>query len=106
MVAEFADDNARDKWKGNVTAALRLLADSGFGERSRGWGRADIEFSDKSPLSRVSVEASHETAWWLLSLYHPSHPIPSIGSGSSYAVSTRTGRAEAMEWVSQSEPRE
>jgi CRISPR type III-A-associated RAMP protein Csm4 len=98
MVAEFADDNAHDKWKGNVTAALRLLADSGFGgERSRGWGRADIEFSDKSPLARVSVESSHETAWWLLSMYHPSPTDPVDWKRGNYAIATRTGRAEGAD---------
>jgi CRISPR type III-A-associated RAMP protein Csm4 len=98
MVAEFADDNARDKWKGNVIAALRLLADSGFGgERSRGWGRADIEFSDKSPLARVSVESSHETAWWLLSLYHPAPTDPVDWKRGNYAIATRTGRAEGAD---------
>jgi CRISPR type III-A-associated RAMP protein Csm4 len=93
--AVFADDAAHDKWKGNVTAALRLLADSGFGgERSRGWGRADIEFSDKSPLAPVRVESSPDTAWWLLSLYHPSPTDPVDWKRGNYAITTRTGRAE------------
>src|SRR5580693_7495531 len=49
--AEFADDAAREKWSGPLKGAIRLLADSGFGgERSRGWGRAEVSFSDE-PLT-------------------------------------------------------
>ena len=41
FVAEFADDAAHEQWSDRVKAAIRLLADSGFGgERSRGWGRS------------------------------------------------------------------
>jgi CRISPR type III-A-associated RAMP protein Csm4 len=41
-VASFLDQAARDRWQSPVKAALRLLADSGFGgERSRGWGRSE-----------------------------------------------------------------
>src|SRR5579862_583694 len=77
MTVAFADEQAREKWKGGVTAALRLLADSGFGgERSRGWGRADIEFSDQDPLALVNGGWTFHTpystttggdAWWMLS---------------------------------------
>ena len=44
----FASREARDQWAGPVKAALRLLADTGFGgERSRGWGRSEApEFVD------------------------------------------------------------
>ncbi len=49
LAVAFAGDEARAKWKGPVTAALRLLADSGFGgERSRGWGRAELEISEQT----------------------------------------------------------
>ncbi len=105
MTAAFADEQAREKWKGSVTAALRLLADSGFGgERSRGWGRADIEFSDQDPLAPVktgwtfhtpySITTSGE-AWWLLSLYHPASGDPIDWKRGNYAVTTRSGRAES-----------
>jgi len=41
-VVSFLDPAARDLWRQPVSAAFRLLADSGFGgERSRGWGRAE-----------------------------------------------------------------
>ncbi len=47
-VVSFAGDAAREQWQERVKAALRLLADSGFGgERSRGWGRAEApEFQE------------------------------------------------------------
>ncbi len=41
-IVSFANDEARDRWLEPVKAALRLLADTGFGgERSRGWGRSE-----------------------------------------------------------------
>ena len=41
-VAAFADEERQARWSGPVRAALRVLADSGFGgERSRGWGRSE-----------------------------------------------------------------
>jgi CRISPR type III-A-associated RAMP protein Csm4 len=41
FVAAFAGEGAETRWAGPLRAAVRLLADSGFGgERSRGWGRA------------------------------------------------------------------
>jgi CRISPR/Cas system CSM-associated protein Csm4 (group 5 of RAMP superfamily) len=44
FVAEFASSDARSEWESRVTAAIRLLADSGFGgRRSIGWGHAEIE---------------------------------------------------------------
>src|SRR5262249_16643324 len=43
MVASFSGDAAREQWQERLHAALRLLADSGFGgKRSRGWGRAEM----------------------------------------------------------------
>jgi CRISPR type III-A-associated RAMP protein Csm4 len=99
MTAAFADEEARGKWKSSVTAALRLLADSGFGgERSRGWGRADIEFSDQN-LPAIAVpaaaDAGGETAWWMLSLYHPAADDPIDWKRGNYAVTTRSGRVES-----------
>jgi CRISPR/Cas system CSM-associated protein Csm4 (group 5 of RAMP superfamily) len=42
FIAEFSD-GARREWEPRLMAALRLLADSGFGgRRSVGWGHADI----------------------------------------------------------------
>jgi CRISPR type III-A-associated RAMP protein Csm4 len=94
--AAFADDDAREKWKGRVTAALRLLADSGFGgERSRGWGRADIEVSDHQDAPAPPIETGGETAWWMLSLYHPAPHDAIDWKRGNYAVTTRSGRAES-----------
>ncbi|HEY1755006.1 MAG TPA: type III-A CRISPR-associated RAMP protein Csm4 [Bryobacteraceae bacterium] len=99
MTAAFADDQAREKWKGSVTAALRLLADSGFGgERSRGWGRADVEFSDQhSPLVAAAADPAAETAWWMLSLYHPAPDDAIDWRRGNYSLTTRSGRAESGE---------
>src|SRR5271154_699597 len=106
MTAAFADEQARDKWKPRVAAALRLLADSGFGgERSRGWGRAEIEFSDQEALGGTpswtfytpysTTTGGAETAWWMLSLYHPAADDPIDWKRGNYAVTTRSGRAES-----------
>jgi len=96
MTLAFADDQAREKWKGGVTGALRLLADSGFGgERSRGWGRADIEISEDVPAFATPAETVGETAWWMLSLYHPSPDDAIDWKRGNYAVTTRSGRAES-----------
>jgi CRISPR type III-A-associated RAMP protein Csm4 len=95
LAAAFASDDAREKWKGPVTAALRLLADSGFGgERSRGWGRAEIEVGDQQrPLLEASKSAV-DGAFWMLSLYHPAADDAVDWSRGNYAVVTRTGRVE------------
>ena len=49
-VAAFSGDASREKWAEPVKAAFRWLADAGFGgERSRGWGRAEMpEFLEGS----------------------------------------------------------
>jgi CRISPR type III-A-associated RAMP protein Csm4 len=42
-VVRFADQAARDRWLDPIKTAFRLLSDSGFGgERSLGWGRAEM----------------------------------------------------------------
>jgi CRISPR type III-A-associated RAMP protein Csm4 len=81
-----------DRWKDPVTAAFRLLADSGFGgERSRGWGRAEVSFDDRDlPVS----PAEGPTAWWLLSLFHPSAQDSVDWNRGSYSLTTRSGRVE------------
>jgi CRISPR type III-A-associated RAMP protein Csm4 len=62
-VVSFADDAARDQWRGRVKAAFRWLADSGFGgERSRGWGRADAPEFVEGTLPEMILGAAKENA--------------------------------------------
>jgi CRISPR type III-A-associated RAMP protein Csm4 len=106
MAVAFRDDAARDQWSGPVSAAIRLLADSGIGgERSRGWGRTDapeISTGDLNELlglsgaePQVRAEPPGSAAWWLLSLYHPSASESIEWSRGNYAVTTRSGRVES-----------
>lgn len=106
MAVAFRDEAARDQWTGPVTAAIRLLADSGFGgERSRGWGRAEtpeIASGDLAELMGLVTEprelvrnGSGSGLWWLLSLYHPSSSESIEWSRGNYAVTTRSGRVES-----------
>ncbi len=62
-LVRFADQQARDRWLDPIKTALRLLADSGFGgERSLGWGRAEVpEFVEgRFPDMILGVERSHD----------------------------------------------
>jgi CRISPR type III-A-associated RAMP protein Csm4 len=95
MVA-FADNAARDQWKGPVTAAFRLLADSGFGgERSRGWGRAEVEISSHPSGLLTAHDAAAETGWWMLSLFHPATDDAIDWTRGNYSLTTRGGRVES-----------
>jgi len=96
MTAAFANDEAGGKWKKPVKAALRLLVDSGFGgERSRGWGRASIEFLDDDAALLPAPEASGEIAWWMLSLFHPAAADAVDWQRGNYSLTTRGGRVES-----------
>jgi CRISPR type III-A-associated RAMP protein Csm4 len=96
MTAAFAGGEASEKWKDPVKAALRLLVDSGLGgERSRGWGRASIDFSENEGLLKATTEASTETAWWMLSLFHPSAEDSVDWQRGNYSLTTRGGRVES-----------
>jgi CRISPR type III-A-associated RAMP protein Csm4 len=96
LAASFASEEAREQWKAPVLAALRLLADSGFGgERSRGWGRAEMAFSERESVLPVSGEASGEKAWWMLSLFHPATDDAVDWRRGDYAITTRGGRVES-----------
>lgn len=83
-------DTGDGSWEDRVKAALRLLADSGFGgERSQGWGRArDPEFSDASQLFSAD---GHPGAWWMLSLYSPHNEDAVDWSRGDYAATIRAG---------------
>lgn len=90
MMASFRDP---ERWKQPVMAALRLLADSGFGgERSRGWGRAEVSFSDEHAPLAISAEG--EVAWWMLSLFHPAAADSVDWQRGDYVLTTRSGRVE------------
>jgi CRISPR type III-A-associated RAMP protein Csm4 len=99
MVAAFSNSEARDRWTGPVTAALRLLADSGFaGERSRGWGRSEmpeIASGDLPGLLLGSSEVPGASGYWLLSLFHPSSDDQVDWSQGNYALHTRNGRVQS-----------
>lgn len=95
-ITAFADDAVRETWERPVKGALRLLGDSGFGgERSRGWGRAEVEFQDDKSGPISLPETSGETAWWLLSLFHPAADDAIDWARGNYSVATRGGRVES-----------
>jgi len=81
-----------EKWKEPVLGAIRLLGDSGFGgERSRGWGHAEVTTSEDVPLDRPEGD----TAWWMLSLFNPGPSDAVDWQKGNYAVTTRGGRVDA-----------
>jgi CRISPR type III-A-associated RAMP protein Csm4 len=101
LAAEFANEEARDRWTGPVTAALRLLADSGFGgERSRGWGRAEMPEIQSGELGELLLRApgpaSAPQGYWLLSLFHPGEQDQVEWQQGNYSLQTRNGRVESV----------
>ncbi len=115
-VAEFADDAAREKWTAPLQGAIRLLADSGFGgERSRGWGRAEVSFSDDPlpwgsamrclPDDKTPLAPATDSAWWMLSLFHPASGDSIDWGRGSYSLTTRGGRVESpVSWGDAKKP--
>jgi CRISPR type III-A-associated RAMP protein Csm4 len=117
-VISFTGEEQNQKWNEPVRAALRLLADSGFGgERGRGWGRAETpEFIEGSLPQMIlpdqPAEAAETTggesstpqeatpmespsAYWLLSLFTPAADDPVDWSRGNYFVLPRNGRVES-----------
>jgi CRISPR type III-A-associated RAMP protein Csm4 len=98
-VAEFADEAARESWTPKLTAAFRLLADSGFGgERSRGWGRAEMPEFTSGDVARLvfrNFKAEEADGQWILSLFHPAEGDAIDWERSDYALTTRGGRVES-----------
>jgi CRISPR type III-A-associated RAMP protein Csm4 len=107
----FADTAAREKWGNSIRAAVRLLADSGFGgERSRGWGRSespsfsegafpDILLPRKPRPEETDAEAPpavHPEGWWLLSLFSPAESDSVDWNKGRYSLVTRGGRVESV----------
>ena len=96
FIAEFADDAAQERWSERVKAAIRLLADSGFGgERSRGWGRSETPEIRENPEApgcstpkekpatgccRCSIPAAYDAVDW---------------QRGDYSLTTRGGRVES-----------
>jgi CRISPR type III-A-associated RAMP protein Csm4 len=99
FVAEFADDAAREKWRDPVAAAIRLLADSGFGgERSLGWGRAQMPEIGEGNLPELLLRpggGGAEAGHWMLSLFHPGAADSVDWQRGNYSLITRTGRTES-----------
>jgi CRISPR type III-A-associated RAMP protein Csm4 len=113
-VASFPDEEQRERWSGRVKAALRLLADSGFGgERSRGWGRSEQpEFVDgvlpdlilparSVPVEPEPEEASPESAALeaVQAAEAPSPVSPSPSPTAHWLLSLFTpSEADAVDW--------
>ncbi len=97
FVAAFAHDAARAQWSERVKAAIRLLADSGFGgERSRGWGRSQTpEFREDAALLADSTRHENENGHWMLSLFHPAASDAVDWQRGNYSLTTRGGRIES-----------
>lgn len=104
FAAEFDGDEAHERWSDALKAAIRILADSGFGgERSRGWGRAEQpEFMDGSLPDLLLPRGAEndgngdgEHGWWLLSLFSPSDADRVEWQRGWYSVILRGGRVES-----------
>jgi CRISPR type III-A-associated RAMP protein Csm4 len=98
MVAGFSSSQARDRWTSPLTAALRLLADSGFGgERSRGWGRSEMPEITAGELPGLLLRSDEQASsgYWLLSLFHPSASDQVDWTQGNYSLHTRNGRVES-----------
>jgi CRISPR/Cas system CSM-associated protein Csm4 (group 5 of RAMP superfamily) len=125
----FADEEAKARWSEPVRAALRILADSGFGgERSCGWGHSEMpQFEeatwpdailpsgagprsaqqetpndDRSGTNPTEPAPAVETAYWLLSLFSPSADDAVEWQRGNYAQIVRSGRVESpVRWGDQ-----
>ncbi len=110
FVIAFSDEPARARWEEPVRAALRLLADSGFGGgRSLGWGRGaapafeSIPWPDHFLPEAVAPAGEAEAAaapqpppgYWLLSLFRPGPRDQVDWDRGRYAVTVRGGRVES-----------
>lgn len=94
-MVQFADDAAEAQWGQRLTAAFRLLCDTGFGgERSRGWGRAEMPEVLKTTVT-LKTEVDAEKGQWILSLFHPAESDAIDWERSDYSLTTRGGRIES-----------
>jgi CRISPR type III-A-associated RAMP protein Csm4 len=97
---QFSDDAARERWTAPLTAAFRLLSDSGFGgKRSQGWGRAEMPEITEGLVTiqanDVSANPEADRGFWLLSLFHPAASDAVDWSQGNYSLTTRGGRVES-----------
>ncbi len=109
----FSGEEARDRWEEPLRAALRLLADSGFGGgRSLGWGRGEGlvfetvpwpdyflpgDYAAEEAPGEVEEEKTPETetAYWLLSLFRPGGRDRVDWGKGRYSIAVRGGRIES-----------
>ena len=92
---QFSSDVAREQWTAPLTAAFRLLADSGFGgKRSQGWGRAEMPEIREGAVE-LNLNPEETPAYWLLSLFHPASSDTVEWSQGNYTLTTRGGRVES-----------
>lgn len=97
----FRDEESMRQWIGNVQAAFRLLADSGFGGgRSKGWGRAEDPVFSK--LSQLHDHVDESGEYWLLSLFVPGAEDAVDWTKGNYSVITRGGRIESASRLGES----
>ncbi|HEV8413853.1 MAG TPA: type III-A CRISPR-associated RAMP protein Csm4 [Bryobacteraceae bacterium] len=90
-----ANNAAQQRWTKPLTAAFRLLSDSGFGgKRSQGWGRAEMPEITED-LIEVHAKPDQASAYWMLSLFHPAATDTVEWSQGNYALTTRGGRVES-----------
>jgi len=91
----FSNSAAQEQWTKPLTAAFRLLSDSGFGgKRSQGWGRAEMpEITEGMVDVHANTDGNH--GYWLLSLFHPAASDTVEWSQGNYALTTRGGRVES-----------
>jgi CRISPR type III-A-associated RAMP protein Csm4 len=104
-VVRFADDTAQGEWSTRVQAALRLLADSGFGAgRSIGWGQTNEPEMREGTWPKLLFPRSARTlsfpngngsahSYWLLSLYSPAASEMTDWSSGNYELVTRGGHS-------------
>jgi CRISPR type III-A-associated RAMP protein Csm4 len=92
----FDTSASQERWTGPLTAAFRLLSDSGFGgKRSQGWGRAEMPEISEGGIEIHGGAKRDDDAYWLLSLFHPAASDAVEWSQGNYTLTTRGGRVES-----------
>ncbi len=104
-----SDASSSEVWKDRLRAALRLLADSGFGgRRSSGWGQVSrIGISEgewpallfpklarKKQDERSAANGNNSAGHWLLSLFTPGDTDEIDWARGNYSVTARGGYVE------------